>query len=157
MKTNYVIAVVAVLLVIGGVVFFVWNSANKESAQRDKITMALGAPIASTVNTPVASGSDSMMVDETVAREIVVEAKEMLFNPKEIRIKKGEKVKIVLKNTGKMVHDWVLEDTDYRTKIISPSESDTVEFVIDEAGEYTYFCSVGTHRQMGMEGKLIVE
>jgi len=38
---------------------------------------------------------------------------------------------------------------------IQPGESVTVEFVAEKAGEYTFYCPM--HRDMGMEGKLIVE
>ena len=33
----------------------------------------------------------------------------------------------------------------------------TITFVPLEPGEYVFYCTIGSHRQLGMEGRLIVE
>ena len=34
---------------------------------------------------------------------------------------------------------------------------EVIEFTADKTGSFEYYCSVGTHRQMGMKGTLIVK
>ena len=55
------------------------------------------------------------------------------------------------KNHAKEKEIWLI----YYRK--ATGQIDEVEFVVDKAGTFEYYCSVGNHRQMGMVGKLIVE
>lgn len=89
-------------------------------------------------------------------KNITVEAMPFEFNPKEIRVKKGNTVRLTLKN-NEGFHDWTLDEFNARTKQIQAGQTDTIQFVADKAGTFEYYCSVGNHRQMGMVGNLIVE
>ncbi len=68
-------------------------------------------------------------------------------------------VTIEFENPASLGHDVVVEDADgnelARTEVISESSATASgEF---EAGDYTFYCSVGSHRDAGMEGTLSVE
>jgi plastocyanin len=89
--------------------------------------------------------------------EFVVEGSEFKFDPQTMTVPVGTKVRIVFKNMGDMTHDWRLDEFSAATAIIGPGQEETIEFVADVAGEYEYYCSVNTHRQMGMVGILTVE
>jgi len=85
-----------------------------------------------------------------------VSASNFSFSPKEMRVKKGEKVKIVLTNIGG-THDLVLDAFNVRTPQIGDGKTATIEFTADKTGTFEYYCSVGSHRALGMKGNLIVE
>ncbi|MBP9732212.1 MAG: cupredoxin domain-containing protein [Candidatus Magasanikbacteria bacterium] len=88
--------------------------------------------------------------------DITVVGAHKAFDVKEIRIKKGDIVRLTFKNDeGK--HDWQLEGYNVGTKELEEGKSETVEFTADKTGTFEYYCSVGEHREMGMVGKLIVE
>ncbi len=55
-------------------------------------------------------------------------------------------------------HDWVLEGVEgASTAALGNDESATITFVApSEAGAYTFFCSIGDHRDRGMEGTFTV-
>ncbi len=57
-------------------------------------------------------------------------------------------------NEGGASHDLVVEGPDGQdvgaTEILAPGGSDSLEVTL-EPGEYVFYCSVGTHRAMGME------
>ncbi|MBW3582738.1 MAG: cupredoxin domain-containing protein [Euryarchaeota archaeon] len=54
-------------------------------------------------------------------------------------------------------HDWVLEGVEgVETEVIGTGENTTIEFAAPAPGEYAYYCSVGNHRDLGMEGTLTV-
>ena len=89
-------------------------------------------------------------------KEITVTETEYSFGPKTIELKKGDKVKLVFKNEGGLPHDFVIDDLDLRTRTTSPGSSETLEFIADTAGKFTYYCGIGNHRDEGMEGILIV-
>jgi plastocyanin len=89
-------------------------------------------------------------------KEFTVTGKSFSFTPNELKVKKGDTVKITFKNNGGF-HDWVIDEFNARTKQIGDGEIDTVEFTADKAGTFEFYCSVGNHRQMGMVGNLIVE
>jgi nitrite reductase (NO-forming) len=87
---------------------------------------------------------------------VVVLGKNFGFSETEIRVKKGDTVEIQFTNEAGF-HDWVLDEFNAKTKQLKAGESETVTFVADKAGTFEYYCSVGSHRQMGMVGTLIVE
>ncbi len=90
-------------------------------------------------------------------KEFAVDSFEMGFSLKTLTVKKGDTVKITLTNSGKYTHDWVVDEFSARTKVIKNGETDSITFVADKTGSFEYYCSVMTHRQQGMVGKLIVE
>ncbi|RJR27867.1 hypothetical protein C4561_01095 [candidate division WWE3 bacterium] len=90
------------------------------------------------------------------ARVIEVEGGSFYYKPNEIRVKAGEKVKVTL-NSVDLMHDFVIDELNVRTPVIKEGETASVEFIVDEPGEYEFYCSVGQHRANGMFGKLIVE
>jgi plastocyanin len=78
------------------------------------------------------------------------------FDPAELRVQEGDSVEITFVNAGGM-HDFVLDAFNARTEVIQAGEQQTIRFTADKKGSFEYYCSVGSHRQMGMVGTLIVE
>lgn len=90
-------------------------------------------------------------------REISVAGSEFSFSPSKITLTKGERIRITFKNIGNSSHNLVVENLGVATKTIPGGATDSVEFVADKSGSFTFYCAVGNHRQLGMEGKLEVE
>jgi len=138
------IAIVVVAVIIGAAVLF---RGEKKSAQPE-------------IKSPVSNSSESSIeipsTNDTAVKTFDISAKPFEFSMKEIRVKKGNKIRINLTSTAGM-HDWVIDEFSARTKIIQAEQSDSVEFIADKSGTFEYYCSVPTHRQQGMVGKLIVE
>jgi len=101
------------------------------------------------------TATETATTDQTT-KEFTLSASSFKYDITEIRVKKGDTVKITLNNTGGM-HDWMVAEFNAKTKQITDGQTDTISFVADKAGEFEYYCSVGNHRAMGMVGKLIVE
>jgi plastocyanin len=72
-----------------------------------------------------------------------------------LNVKQGDRVRIEFTTTSGF-HDWVVDEFNAKSKQVGDGQSSSVEFVADKKGTYEYYCSVGTHRQMGMKGQLIV-
>ncbi len=90
------------------------------------------------------------------AKEIIVNGSNYKFTPDKITVKKGEKTRIVFKNTGGM-HDFRVDELNIATAVIQTDKEDFVEFTPTKTGTYEFYCSVGNHRAMGMKGTIIVE
>jgi plastocyanin len=140
-KNTWVILSVLALIVVG-IGAFLFSSKNKVQPSLGKTA------------SPLPAGSTVVL---TPAREIVVEGKEFAFVPAKITATKGERIKVTLKNTGRMQHDFVIDELGVSTKLIPPGVEDSVEFTVQDAGVYTYYCSVGNHRAQGMVGTLEVK
>lgn len=81
------------------------------------------------------------------------------FTPNEIRVKQGDKVKIIFTNVLG-THNLIFVDFGgLGTKTIKGGESDTIELTADKKGTYEFYCSVGNgyHRMKGQIGVLLVE
>lgn len=129
MDMNKIFSIVIVLLIIGGGYFVMKQNA---------------------------AGSQSEAVVDPNAKVFEVVGSNFAFDVKEIKVKKGDTVRINFTNKeGK--HDWVVDELNARTQIIEGGSSDSITFVADKAGTFEYYCSVMEHRKMGMVGKLIVE
>jgi len=77
------------------------------------------------------------------------------FSLSEIRVKKGDTVKITVTNTNG-THDFVLDEFGIQ-KETPLNEPVVIEFVADKVGTFEYYCSKYNHRALGQRGNLIVE
>ncbi|HLC90805.1 MAG TPA: cupredoxin domain-containing protein [Candidatus Nanoarchaeia archaeon] len=77
-------------------------------------------------------------------------------NNPSLRVKQGDTVKIEF-SSEEGLHDWVIDEFSAATKKVNPGTLTSVEFVADKKGTFEYYCSVGSHRNMGMKGNLVVE
>ena len=69
----------------------------------------------------------------------------------------GDVVAITLVNDDGRRHDIVIDEFNAATSIFGQQgQEETITFTVDQAGTFFYYCSVGNHRQAGMEGQLIV-
>jgi plastocyanin len=76
------------------------------------------------------------------------------FTPNTITAAPGDRILIdFVSNSG--THDFVIDELNVDYDI---EEGGNYVFTVpDEPGTYTYYCSIGSHRAMGMEGTLIIE
>lgn len=111
-------------------------------------TAASGAPATS----PTATTGEGTSQVKTFA----LEAGSFYFSLKEIKVKKGETVKIVLTSKD-MMHDFNIDELKVKLPVTKAGETNSIEFVADKAGTFEYYCSVAQHRKMGQVGTLIVE
>lgn len=87
-------------------------------------------------------------------RIITMKAGDFFFDPKSISVKAGETVTITFTNsTGH--HDFSIDELGLRQPI-SAGGSVTIT-APSTPGRYAYYCSIGAHRTLGMEGTLVVE
>ena len=111
--------------------------------------------------------------------EINVEATDFAYSPLSITIPAGQPVTLVLKNSGNVEHDFVIDrinvtdiestdsgsaehhqmghESEYDLHFFAKAEETaTVRFTALEPGTYEIFCSVEGHKEAGMIGELIV-
>ena len=98
--------------------------------------------------------------DEGAAMEKVktfdLTGRNFAFSQKEMRVKKGDTVKIKFTRTEGF-HDWVLGEFNAATTQAGAGNTSEVQFVADKTGTFEFYCSVGAHRSLGMKGELIIE
>lgn len=72
-----------------------------------------------------------------------------------LRVSKGDNVKIILVNAEPMAHDLVLDGHKVKSQqVIKVGEKTEITFVAQQSD--AYYCSIPGHRQLGMEGQLVV-
>lgn len=132
---NILLSIVAGLVILAGAWF--WFNSNKEAQD-------------------VKESGTPAVFDSGEVKTFQIEASNFKYNLGEIRVKQGDKVKIVL-NVREGFHDFVLDEFNVVIKSMQAGGVGEAEFVADNKGQFEYYCSVGTHRQMGMVGVLVVE
>ncbi|MDO8584737.1 MAG: cupredoxin domain-containing protein [bacterium] len=93
---------------------------------------------------------------EAIVKEFTVNGANFSFSPSTLTVKKGDKVRIIFENIEGF-HDFRIDKLNVATRQIRMGDRDVVEFVAADAGSFEYYCSVGSHRAMGMKGTLVVE
>lgn len=78
-----------------------------------------------------------------------------IVNP-DLFVSPGDHVQITLTNGDGPEHDIVFPELGVESdKIQGIGSKTTIEFVVEEEGEFTYLCSIPGHQIAGMEGRLI--
>lgn len=100
---------------------------------------------------------DSEWVDETGESTITIDTKDNTFTPEHVKVSPG--TKIVFDNRGRTAHNVIPSIKDQFTSIsvdeLQPA--DTATLVLDDAGEYPYYCSLHGTPTKGMIGSILVE
>jgi len=115
------------------------------------------------------------------ARTVEVVMKEtedgnMLFAPDRVEAKRGEQVRFVLKNAGKVDHEFILdtpernakhkiemrknpdmEHDDPNGKRLAPGGTGEIVWRFSKAGTFEFACLIPGHHESGMHGKAIVK
>lgn len=99
----------------------------------------------------------------------------MRFAPDHFTVKQGETVKLVIHNSGKMLHEFVIgttpalkehaalmvkfpdmqHDEPYMAHV-PPGKTETLHWQFNRAGEFAFACLIAGHYQSGMKGKIKV-
>jgi uncharacterized cupredoxin-like copper-binding protein len=113
--------------------------------------------------------------NSTAPKTVALNMTEFQFQPAEITANVGQPIKLVLKNNGTVLHDFV--STDAMVEVmeehgaehdmagmatnmhaaIEAGQQSTLEFKATQAGTYTFYCTIAGHKEAGMVGKLIVK
>ncbi len=114
------------------------------------------SPAGSASNAGVPAAAITAVTAQAGIKEFIVTGSNYSFAPAILTAKKGDRIRIIFKNSGG-IHDLKIDEFGVATKKLSTAGQDTVEFTADKAGQFEYYCSVGSHRQMGMKGTLTVQ
>ena len=89
-------------------------------------------------------------------KEFTMTARTWAFEPSEIRVNKGDRVKLTITSVD-VAHGFAIPEFNVNARL-EPGQQTTVEFTADKAGTFSFFCSVvcGSGHS-GMRGTLVVE
>jgi len=173
-RLGKLLAILLGIMVVGGAIFFLnydyWNSylptAGKIQEAGGKTTSTNPGQVQATGKTVPVNLSFMESPDFKVYafNALSGDAK----NPT-INANVGDKIVFDVKNDGKSFHAFAVTDSDTGpgpaidgTTIgtadnpMKPGKSGEATFVPSKAGTYYYICAVPGHRELGMEGKIIV-
>lgn len=112
-----------------------------------------------------------------VTRTIAVNMTDnMRYNPENITVKKGETIKFVVKNSGRIKHEMVLgsmeelkehaemmkkmpgmEHADENMVVVDPDKTGEIVWQFAKAGKFDFACLQPGHFEAGMKGKIAVK
>lgn len=118
------------------------------------------APTSSSAALPSSAPKPSKAPSPTPAISSVsfdVFSMDFRYNPKVIKVRGGQRVTIKFYNTGTLPHNLTIPSINLATKTVGPGHADIIEFIAPGEGEYEFFCTVDSHKNMGMTGTLKVE
>ena len=144
-----IILVLIVIFVLVCVGYFTFLQKNLSTSLRDTVIKE--------VSTQEIIGPTLSLTQEEGFRQVIVEGKEFSFSPSSLYVSKGERIRLTFKNVGNSLHDFVIDELGVSTKKISAGESTTIDFVADKEGIFKFYCSIGNHRSLGMEGQIDVK
>jgi uncharacterized cupredoxin-like copper-binding protein len=89
---------------------------------------------------------------------IDVRETEMKLDPQNPKIREPGTVQFKIKNAGQAVHALEVEGPqgEVETRPLKPGQSDTLSVELTKPGEYTWYCPVGNHKDLGMRGTITV-
>lgn len=111
------------------------------------------------------------------SRTVTIDMRDsMRFSPAEVTIKRGEAVKFVIRNQGKIMHEMVIgteaelnehaeamrkfpgmeHDAPYMAHV-GPGKSGVIGWQFTQAGEFQFACLIPGHFEAGMVGKIVVK
>lgn len=163
MRKIYIVLFVLFVIILGVIFFMKPGQLKAPTTSNSNITINQnqvpgdmqntggGQPVNTVTNTATEPTVDNMGV-----KEFTISAQNFSFLPSVMNVKKGDKVRIIFKNTFGF-HDFKIDGLNIATKQTKAPYQEILEFTASKTGNFEYYCSVGSHRAMGMWGTLNVE
>lgn len=159
-NTMLPIVLIVLVLIFGGAYYFKMKNGSPVISPAALPTAT--ATTSSDTTTPTTS-TDTTTNNETATdvpngpvKEFTINGANYKFDPATITVKQGDTVKITFNDNDGM-HDLVISGYDVQTDIINSGSTAELTFTADQKGTFEYYCSVDSHREKGMTGKLIVQ
>lgn len=77
------------------------------------------------------------------------------FSQTELNAKVGDKVTINLTSKDGL-HDFTLDEYNLQSTVIDTNSQTSVNFTVDKAGKFEFYSSIGSQKELGAKGVLIV-
>lgn len=152
--------------IIGAGIYFAVQSGDEQAATTE-VSDSEANQVDNTDSTAGENNSDSNEEESEVATdtesdtsvetvEYDIDMSNYDFSPARMEARAGGTLVINLTNS-QGTHDLVIDELDIASRVLAPSQSETlvIEIPEDAAGEsYQFYCSIGNHRALGMEGVL---
>ncbi|WP_246943723.1 plastocyanin/azurin family copper-binding protein [Bacillus pinisoli] len=106
--------------------------------------------------------------EQSKVKTIELDADEFHYSSEVLEIAQGEKVKVILHNTGEIEHDLEIQAKNVRVYSSSnlhdhhasdlihlhaqPNQTEEIEFTMLEKGTFTFTCTLPGHEEAGMKG-----
>ena len=111
-----------------------------------------------------------------VRRTVIIDLDDrMRFTPSSVEVQEGDTIRFVLRNKGKMLHEWVLgtdaelkqhaelmrrhpgmEHDELHMVHLDPGQSDELVWTFNRAGRFGFACLIPGHFEAGMAGSVVV-
>lgn len=161
-KTSAWTIIIIIVLAILGAVVYTKGSVGQAPTKTDDVSMNMtdgdhdGDMMAtSTTSLSTTTATTTRATLPSNAKQFTVNGANFSFTPSTISVKKGDTVVIHFVNTGGF-HDFKIDDFTVATPRINGGQTADITFVASKVGSFEYYCSVGSHRAMGMKGTLTV-
>ena len=144
--------VIIIVIVVG--IILVNKNARNDTLNMENNTNTESVNEGTSIDSSIVMSTDGSTSPEAI---FTVNGGSFYFKPDIIKVKEGDTVTITFVNDGGF-HDFRIDEFGLATTILEETGAqEQVTFVADKKGSFEYYCSIGTHRQMGMKGTLIVE
>ena len=149
-----------ILTTASGLAIALGDDHHKAGAKHEDHASALGKP------------GDAKKVSRTVA---IAMSDSMRFSPASVSAKRGETIRFVLKNEGKLKHEMVLgtiaelkehaalmvkfpqmEHADPNQASVEPGKTGELIWQFTKAGTFDFACLQAGHYEAGMKGQVVV-
>jgi len=149
---NIYIFILILAIILLGLVMFSYHVADRDAAVRPgQVYRPESAANSPQKDDIIPEPSELASTSKTFR----ITAENFAFSIAEISVKQGDSVKIILESREGL-HDLKIDELNIATRKIEAGEFDAIQFVADKIGRFEYYCGIGSHRQLGMKGTLIV-
>lgn len=100
---------------------------------------------------PVGATADAPRVEARITM------RDYRFEPEVLRVPKGARLRLVVTNRGRVVHELEIGGYGLELADVRPGQTVTLVFHADRAGTFELACRRPGHHELGMKGRLVVE
>jgi plastocyanin len=95
---------------------------------------------------------------KTTDTSVTITLDDYTIRPQELRVPKGQRITVTVVNHGRLGHTFRIRSTNHVVRALTtirPGQQATTTIKL-APGNYTMFCALANHEELGMRGKLTV-
>lgn len=168
MQQNRTLIGIGAVVLIAAALYFIFTNGAEDVGKVDLMNSTNSSGNEAPLNEPAmqeeadvpmdknADTGDMDSEDQATENSITIDMANYSFTPAIIEAAPGDRITVKLTNSGGF-HDFVIDELNVASAPINTGDEAMVVIDVPEnpdQNEYVFYCSVGNHRQLGMEGVL---